>query len=170
MTTYRAWKVLAVTWGHHDQILREPGEVFQLLDVVEEDDGSVSYPPQLAWVPRKVDGKPVLDEFGEQVFDQVPVLGADGQPLHREFAEDVGEVPLRGPHKGETIHLGWQLRVPDSVPIGLYGQPWPDFWAGEDQPPHRKSRVVAKAAAVTPQAVQPASIRGTRSRPVREAL
>ena len=166
MTSYGRWLVVATKEGWHDMILREPGEVFALLDV--EDDGS--YPPQMAWVPRKVDGKPVLDEFGEQAFDQVPVLGADGQPLHREFAEDIGLVPLRGPMKGESIHLGWQLRVPDTTPVGLYGSPWPDFWAGEAEPPHRKPRVVAKAAAGGPQAVQVAPIRGSRSRPVREAL
>jgi hypothetical protein len=166
VTSYGAWKVLATTWGHHDQILREPGEVFQLLDV--EEDGA--YPPQMRWVPRKgADGKPALDEFNEQVFDEELVLGADGQPLHREFAEDIGDVPLtRGPMKGEAVHLGWQLRVPDTTPIGLYGQPWPDFWAGESDPPHRKPRVAKPAA--PRQAAQAAPVRGNRSRPVREAL
>ncbi len=164
--SYARWLVAATRQGQYDQILREPGEVFELLG---EEDGT--YAPAVRLVPRRnADGRPVLDELGEAIIDEAPVQGADGLPLHQDFAEDLGATQLtRGPMRGEVMHLGWMLRVPDSTPCGLYPA-GTDFWSGAEPPPHRKAVAVAPKPAPTPRAAsQAAPIRGSRNRPAREA-
>lgn len=156
MSSYQRWLVVATAMGQYDQILREPGEVFELLP---NEDGTV--PPMLRAVPRKTaDGRPVLDEVGDPVVDETPVVGADGLPLHRDFAEDTGDQLIkRGALKGEVMRFGWMRRVADETPCGLY-PPGTDFWPGE-------SRAAAPRRAAT-SAPQPAPVRGTTVRPRHE--
>lgn len=124
------WRVVATQQGHYNQVIREPGEVFDLL---LHEDGS--YPQAIKYNPRKADGKVIPDEWDEEV-----VLGKDKKPLHRDFAEDQGYKTItRGPVKGDTIRFGWMKRVPDRTPIGRYPVGFSgelvDFWATNVQLP-----------------------------------
>jgi hypothetical protein len=168
--SYELWKVVTTRPGVYDQILRgaEPDGSVEVFELLPEPDGE--YPPAVRQVPRKgADGKPVYDEYGDRVYDEEIVMGSDGKVMHRDFAEDRGATEVaRGPLRGEIIHLGWQLRVPDSTPCGLYPA-GTDFWPpGEDRPGEARARV-AKPAAPKQSAQGAATIRGSRSRPVREA-
>lgn len=125
------WRVLATQQGLYNQVLRNPGEVFDLL---LHEDGT--YPVTYKYTPKKdAAGKDIPDEWDEQV-----VLGKDKKPIHRDFAEDQGMKTItRGPVRGDTIRFGWMKRVPDRVPIGQYPVAFngdmPDFWATHIQLP-----------------------------------
>lgn len=125
------WRVLATQQGLYNQVLREPGEVFDLLLY---EDGT--YPVAYKYTPKKdAAGKDIPEEWNEET-----VLGKDKKPVHRDFAEDQGMKTItRGPVRGDTIRFGWMKRVPDRVPIGQYpvglNGDMPDFWASNIQLP-----------------------------------
>ena len=123
------WRVVATQQGFHNQTLREPGEVFDLLLYP---DGS--YPPLQRELPKK-DEKGVIipDEF---TYETVYVKGSKPPiPVHRDFAEDRGHVAIKhGPHRGDTMRFGWMKRVPDTVAVGLY-DPSVNFWNNTQLPP-----------------------------------
>lgn len=125
------WRVVATVQGQYNQVLREPGEVFDLL---LHADGT--YPSAVKYLPKKdADGKLLEDEWLEE-----PVLGKDKKPIHRDFAEDQGFKKItRGPVRGDTIRFGWMKRVPDRTPVGQYPVAFngdmPDFWATNVQLP-----------------------------------
>lgn len=112
-------KVVATRQGFYNQILREPGEVFQLLNKA---DGSM---------PEATRVEPVLDKDGLPIprrFKRVAVKDEHGKPVHAHFAKDLGsQLCEDGPSAGESIHLGWMLEVPERVPVGRY-PPDTDFW------------------------------------------
>lgn len=118
------WRVLATQLGYYNQQEFFPGEVFDLLNFA---DGT--YPHAVTYHQKKdAQGKDIPDEFEERV-----VLGADKQPVHRDFALDEGEKLMKkGPKRGEVIRFGWMKRVPDRTPIGQYpvkdGICEVDFW------------------------------------------
>src|SRR5882724_1917286 len=94
-------KVLATQTGYYDNIIRDPGEVFELL---KNEDGSD--PLREDWVPK-------LDAQGKDT--------GEGEHVHRDYAPDHGEVVLRsGPKRGETHRFGWMQVVPDTVECGIY--------------------------------------------------
>lgn len=115
----KKWRVVATQLGQYNQLIREPGEVFELLCYA---DGS--YPTAYTYTPKKdTKGKVIDEEYDEHV-----VKDKEGIPVHQDFAEDLGVKPIkRGPKKGEVHHFGWMLRVPDATPIGRYPVPT-DFW------------------------------------------
>src|SRR5438876_3184580 len=127
--SYQLWKVVATVWGHYDQVLREPGEVFELWPNVDEDGKRLegSYPLREDWVPKR-------DAVGREIPDEgewVLFKDRDGNPVHRDFAEDTGDQLIkRGALRGEVMRFGWMRRVPDETPCGLY-PPGTDFWPGE---------------------------------------
>ncbi len=142
-------RVVATQLGQYDQILRDVGEVFDLLD---GPDGSI--PAAKVWVPTKMaDGKdhPIDGEL-------VVVTDAEGNPVHRDFAEDMGDQVIEaGPMRGEVARLGWMRRVPDDTPCGMY-PPGTNFWPEE--------RTAAAARRNAPRNSAPAAaIRGSTSRP-----
>jgi len=166
--SYELWKVVTTRPGVYDQILRgaeldRPMEVFELLP---NDDGS--YPEKVKYTPRKdAQGALARDEYGDVIQDAEVVIGSDGKPEHAVFAEDTGAMTIeRGPLRGETFFLGWMRRVPDETPCGLYPA-GTDFWLGEEPPGEARPR--AKKPAAPKQSLQAAPIRGSRSRPAREA-
>lgn len=131
------WRVVATVQGHYNQIIRDPGEVFELLQYA---DGT--YPVAYKYTPKKDEaGKVIPDEWDEAV-----VLGKDKKPVHRDFAEDQGMKTItRGPVRGDTIRFGWMKRVPDKTPIGQYPVSlegdMPDFWATNVQLPQAREVV-----------------------------
>ena len=131
-------RVVATKMGHYNQILREVGEVFDLLNY---SDGS--FPVRKDWVPKLgQDGKPIADE-GEYVTYQDKQTG---KPVHADYAPDLGDVPItKGPMRGELAQLGWMRRVPDKIPTGLY-PPGTDFWSGDIQLPQAIQREVGPDA------------------------
>jgi hypothetical protein len=125
------FRVVATQQGFHNQRLREPGEVFDLL---VRKDGTYRHATR---------NEPILSTEGVPIpgrFKKVEVPAKDGYgrpfqkngkavPEHADYAEDKGNVGVtEGPNAGESIHLGWMYKVPDSVPIGQY-PPNTDFWA-----------------------------------------
>lgn len=124
------WRVVATQQGHYNQVIREAGEVFDLL--LHGDD---SYPVAVRYIQKKDATGKLIEEWDEE-----PLLGKDKKPLHRDFAEDQGfKTITRGPVKGDTIRFGWMKRVPDRTPIGRYPVGFagelPDFWATNVQLP-----------------------------------
>lgn len=120
-------KVLATQMGQYNQIMREPGEVFELLNFA---DGT--YPHKTREVPKKdAQGKVIAGEF-----ELLTVKGADKKtPVHRDFAPDKGNRLIKtGPMKGEVVNIGWMKAVPDRIPIGLYPL-GVDFWTPNVQIP-----------------------------------
>lgn len=116
----KRWRVVATAQGFYNQVLIEPGTVFDLLLYA---DGT--YPLSVRYEPKKDDKGAIIPEE----WDEIPLALKDGTLLHRDFAEDRGpRMMRRGPKQGETIHLGWMRLVPDRVPIGLY-LPGTDFWS-----------------------------------------
>lgn len=119
------WRVVATQQGQYNQVIRNPGEVFDLLCHA---DGS--YPAAVKYNPRKDAKQNVIpDEWDEEV-----IKGKDNKPVHRDFAEDQGNKLLKsGPKKGEVMRFGWMRRVPDHIHIGQYqtgkNGELPDFWA-----------------------------------------
>lgn len=114
------WRVLATQTGQYNQVLRQEGEVFDLL---LHEDGS--YPKAVRLVQKKgADGRPIPDEYDEEV-----IFLKDGKtPVHAHFAEDQGSKLIKhGPRKGDVMRFGWMKRVPDRVPVGLYPV-GTDFW------------------------------------------
>lgn len=113
------WRVLATQTGQYNQVLREEGEVFDLLCYANG-----SYPPAVNYLPKKdAKGNVLLDEWDEEV-----IKSKDGKPVHRDFAEDQGNKLIKaGPKRGEVMRFGWMKRVPDHVPVGLYPK-GVDFW------------------------------------------
>jgi hypothetical protein len=121
----KTWRVVATQQGQYNQVLIEPGTVFDLLLYA---DGT--YPLAVRFEAKKDEaGKVIEDEW-----DQIPLTMKDGTFLHRDFAEDMGaKLVRRGPKAGETVHLGWMRLVPVQTPIGLY-LPATDFWSGRPIP------------------------------------
>lgn len=119
------WKVVATQMGQYNQVLREEGEVFALL---LHADGT--YPPAVKYIPKKVNGKVIEDEWDEEI-----ILGPDQKPVHIDFAEDQGaKLIKKGPKKGEVLRFGWMKRVPDRTPVGRYVV-GTDFWNNTQLPP-----------------------------------
>jgi hypothetical protein len=118
-------RVVATQVGQYNQVVREVGEVFDLLKFP---DGT--YPQKTRAVPKKdKDGK----DTGETTL--VVVKLKDGKPAHRDFAPDQGVRVIRnGPGKGETVQSGWMRAVPAHVQPGLY-PPGTDFWTPNTQLP-----------------------------------
>jgi hypothetical protein len=135
-------RVVATQQGFYDQILREVGEVFELL---KNKDGSD---------PQAFRRDQVLDEKGVPIprkFVKVALFEdeAKKKPLHRDYAEDMGNVLIeQGPLEGETFHNGWMKKVPDRVPCGLYpldqNGALLDFWSPHVQLPPAWPRVVGQ--------------------------
>lgn len=125
------WRVVATQQGLYNQVLREPGEVFDLLLYA---DGT--YPVAYKYTPKKdAAGKDIPEEWNEET-----VLGKDKKPIHSDFAEDQGMKTItRGPVRGDTIRFGWMKRVPDRTPVGRYpvgfGGELSDFWGNTQLPP-----------------------------------
>lgn len=119
------WRVVATQQGFYNQILRDKGEVFDLLTYA---DGG--YPPMEDWVAKKgADGKDIPEE-GEYVVRKDKKSGI---VIHRDFAEDRGDLQIRkGPMRGEIIRSGWMKLVPADVPVGVYPLDkdgnLPSFW------------------------------------------
>lgn len=122
----KRWRVVATQQGQYNQVLIEPGTVFDLLLY---QDGT--YPAATRYEPKKDEkGVAIPDEW-----DEIPILMKDGTLLHRDFSEDQGpKLMKRGPKMGETIQLGWMRLVHERVPVGLY-PPATDFWSGRPIPP-----------------------------------
>ena len=97
-------KVQATRQGFYDQVLRDPGEVFELID---EPDGT----PPLRMIRTEIlkDGKPTGD-YTESVY-----MDAEGNVMHRDFAPDHEELTGRGVFKGDTFSPGWMRQVPDCL-------------------------------------------------------
>ena len=151
--SYEQWRVVATQPGAFDQIYRETGEVFELLP---NDDGT--FPLREDWVPKR-------DSAGQEIPDEgtwVLFKDANGEPVHRDFAEDMGDQLMKaGPMRGEVMRFGWMKRVPDHTPCGLY-PPGTDFWPGEQR---------AKARATAPKSTaQTAPIKGSTQRPRHERV
>jgi hypothetical protein len=139
-------KVLATQIGQYDQILREPGEVFELL---KNEDGSD--PLREDWVPK-------LDEKGKDTGEGEYVVFRDkhGNTVHRDYAPDHGEVVLRsGPKRGETHRFGWMQVVPEETVCGIYPA-GTQFDRVLQLPQPRKAATVEKIQA---------PIKGTTNRP-----
>jgi hypothetical protein len=124
------WRVVATQQGHYNQVLREIGEVFDLLCYA---DGT--FPIAVKYTQKKDATGKLLDEWDEE-----QVLGKDKKPVHRDFAEDQGyKLITRGPVKGDSIRFGWMKRVPDRTPLGQYppvnNGELPDFWSQNVQLP-----------------------------------
>lgn len=139
-------KVLATQTGFYDQILRDPGEVFELLKNADGSD-----PLREDWVPK-------LDEKGKDTGDGEYVIfkDAQGNTVHRDFAPDHGEVVLRsGPKRGETHRFGWMQIVPEGTPCGIY-PPDTQFDRVHQMPQPRKAVTVEKIHA---------PIKGSTARP-----
>lgn len=121
------WRVVATQQGFHNQILREPGEVFDLLLYA---DGS--YPPLQRELPKKDEKGAIIPD--EYTYETVYIKGTK-DPVHRDFAEDRGHIPIKhGPHRGDTMRFGWMKRVADTVPVGLYPE-GTNFWNKTMLPP-----------------------------------
>jgi len=124
------WRVVATQQGQYNQVLREIGEVFDLLCYA---DGT--FPIAVKYTQKKDASGKLLDEWDEE-----QVLGKDKKPVHRDFAEDQGyKLITRGPVKGDSIRFGWMKRVPDRTPVGQYptvnNGDLPDFWSPNVQLP-----------------------------------
>lgn len=102
-------KVQATKQGYYDQCLREPGEVFEL---VNELDGTM--PIRMVRTYEMKDGKPT----GE--WSEVPYIDKDGNVMHRDFAPDHEEVTGRGSFRGETFAPGWMMEVSEDTEVGIY--------------------------------------------------
>lgn len=147
-------RVVATREGHYNQMLREAGEVFDLLLAK---DGSYK---------RLIIRRPILDNDGNRTgrFKDHHIIAKDwrGEPVmtegvdkdgkktgklvnvaeHEDFAEDIGNVSITdGPLAGEIQHIGWMRRVPPNVPIGFY-PPNTDFWNGMQIPGPTSVRVI----------------------------
>lgn len=132
------WRVVATQQGQYNQVLREIGEVFDLL---LHADGS--FPVAIRYIQKKdAAGKPIEE------WDEETVIGKDKKPVHRDFAEDQGfKLITRGPVKGDSIRFGWMKRVPDRTPLGQYpttnNGDLPDFWNPSVQLPQAYTVVPA---------------------------
>ena len=128
-------KVVAVREGIYNNILREIGEVFTLLNFA---DGS--FPPKLKFVPKidKATGKASVTGDGEWVEDK----DRDGKLIHADFAEYHGIKSVRvGPMAGNTWEDGWMTRVSDSIPDGMYPE-GTEFQNERMQLPQPRRRVI----------------------------
>lgn len=102
-------KVQATKQGFYDNCLREPGEVFELLN-----DEKGEMPIRMVRTYEMKDGKPT----GE--YSEVPYMDKDGNVMHADFAPDHEEVTGRGSFRGETFTPGWMVEVPEETQVGLY--------------------------------------------------
>ena len=123
-------KVQATRQGFYDQVLRDPGEVFELIDEI---DGT----PPLRMIRTETlkDGKPTGD-YTETVY-----MDSEGNVMHRDFAPDHEELTGRGVFKGDTFSPGWMRQVPDDTPIGLY-EPETRFAMDGKQLPQPITRII----------------------------
>lgn len=130
------WKVVATQQGQFNQVMREVGEVF---DLMTYPDGT--YPVQIQYTPKKSkDGKVLEDEFDERTVMCDTLDGKGHEPAHRDFAPDTGVTKIKkGPKRGEVMRFGWMRRVPDAVQVGLYpvneNGTTLDFWHNYQLPP-----------------------------------
>src|SRR2546425_343631 len=106
------WRVVATREGQYNQLIRNAGEVFDLLCYANG-----SYPPAVKYVPKKdAKGAVIPEEWDEEL-----IKGKDGKPVHRDFAEDQGNKLMKsGPKKGEVLRFGWMRRVSEHVQVGQY--------------------------------------------------
>jgi hypothetical protein len=104
-------RVQATKQGFYDQCLREPGEVF---DLVDEPDGSMPIRMNREYEMDAKTGKPT----GE--YTETPYLDKDGNVMHRDFAPDAEQITGRGHFRGETFAPGWMVQVPDETLVGIY--------------------------------------------------
>ena len=104
-------RVQATKCGFYDQVMRETGEVFDLID---EADGTMPIRMKRIFAKDK-EGKDLLDEWTEE-----PWLDADGNAVHRDFAPDTEQLEGKGSFRGERYTPGWMVEVPESVEIGIY--------------------------------------------------
>ena len=116
-------RVQATKQGFYDQVLREPGEVFDLLD---NDDGTM--PIRMSRTYEMKDGKPT-GEYSEE-----PYLDKSGNVMHRDFAPDFEEVAGRGAFRGETFTPGWMVEVPETTQLGIYEADVRFSMTGKDVP------------------------------------
>ncbi len=128
-----------------DHILREVGEVFELKT---NEDGT--YPVREEWVAKLgPDGKQIGDE-GEYV----QLLDQDGNPMHRDYAPDMGEQMMRaGPKRGEVSRFGWHKRVPDDTEAGIY--PEGHRFGNVAQAPQPRRAPIVERIDATPKYVKP---------------
>ena len=117
-------KVQATKQGFYDQVLREPGEVFEL---VNDASGEMPIRMKREYEIGK-DGKPT----GE--YTEEPDLDADGSAVHADFAPDFEEVKGRGAFRGETYTPGWMIQVPDDTEVGIYPPETRFSMKGKEQP------------------------------------
>ena len=107
-------KVVATREGFYDNILRDPGEVFELL---MNDDGSMPIAEQFIAKIDPATGKPAADGSG----DYITIVDKDGTAIHRDYAPDQGDVAIRfGPRRGDMMPMGWMLEVPEDTEVGIY--------------------------------------------------
>lgn len=126
-------RVVATQVGFYNQILREVGEVFDLLS---NPDGT--YPVMFKKEFEVIEGVRRMKKIPVYISDEAgnPKVGKGGKPTpeHRDFSEDLGNVLIEeGPKAGESLQVGWMRRVPDHVPVGLYPEGI-DFWSGAQLP------------------------------------
>lgn len=117
-------RVQATKQGFYDNVLREPGEVFDLLDDVNGE-----MPLKMTRTYEKDKEGKITGEYTEEVY-----LAKDGNPVHADFAPDGQEVGGRGTFRGETFTPGWMVQVPDDTLVGIY-EPGTKFaMSGKDVP------------------------------------
>jgi hypothetical protein len=127
-------KVQATKQGFYDNVLREPGEVFELFN-----DANGEMPLKMDRTYEKdKDGK-MTGEYTEEVH-----LGKDGNPVHADYAPDGEELRGRGAFRGETFTPGWMVQVPDDTEIGIY-PPEQKFSAAGKEAPRPISRIIKPA-------------------------
>jgi hypothetical protein len=117
-------RVQAVRLGQYDQVLREVGEVFDLID---NEDGSM---------PLRMKRIPILDDKGKDTgeFTEEVYLDREGNALHRDFAPADEELTGKGAFKGETFAPGWMVEVPQTTVCGIYEPNQRFSMKGHDEP------------------------------------
>jgi hypothetical protein len=104
-------RVQATKQGFYDQVLREPGEVFDLSD---DANGEMPLRMDRVYELDAKTGKPT-GEFTETVY-----LDKEGNPMHADFAPDHEEITGKGAFRGETFTPGWMISVPEETEVGIY--------------------------------------------------
>lgn len=153
------WIVQATKQGFYDQILREPGEVFALIN---KPDGSM--PVRMKRTYKKatkiVDGVPI--EYSTHEYTESVYLSAEGEPMHADFSPHSEEWEGTGKEfAGETFREGWMRRVPGDTPVGIY--PADQVFGEERRAPVQ--RLSGKPGPVNAPRATPS--RGTTERPRR---
>lgn len=112
------WVVQAVRQGFYDHILREPGEVFVLIN---NPDGSVPIRMQRTFKKARRIRNGIEEEYATHEYTETPYLDADGNGMHADFSPHSEEWRGTGNEfGGETFREGWMRRVPSDTPVGIY--------------------------------------------------